>query len=117
MKTFIIDLDCLDSQIFSSLIGFIHSRGYPFRKLDLISNGKTGKCLFVETQNKAEKELLLGFLDESGISSPIVVENSGKAKLKAKSIGEFSEVTEVGHLASFYLDKLTGRRYTIAGGI
>lgn len=117
MKTYIIDLDAITTDIFKSLIGFVLSRGLAFRKIDIISSGKVGQSIVIELANKAEETLLKQFLGELGIASPIVIDNAGKAKLDGKNIGLFSQVRDINGLASFYLDRTSGKKFAIQGGI
>lgn len=117
MKTFLIDLDCLTEDVFKSLIGFVLSRGYAFRKIDLVGSAKVGKTLVVEPTLKSEETALKAFLAETGIASPILVDNAGKAKLEGKNIGVFCQVKSTDGLASFWLDKTSGKKFTIQGGV
>lgn len=117
MKTYIIDLDVLTSEVFRSLIGFILSRGINFRKIDLFSSGRIGQSLVIEVIGKAEETLLKAFLKELNIASPIIVSDNGAAKLDGKKLGTFCQVKTTEGLASFYLDKTSGKKFAIQGGI
>lgn len=117
MKTYLIDLDGVCQDTFRSLAGFVLSRGLNFRKIDLVTAGKTGASLVVELANKAEETLLNEFLKDMSIPSPVIIDNAGKAKLDGKKLGIFCQVRDVQGLTSFYLDRSSGKKFAIQGGV
>ena len=111
MKTFIIDLDGIDSSIFKELMGFVLTIGLNFRKLDKKAESGTSRTLFVETETKKEVEKLEKFLKESGFCSFSIVHDDMKATQNDKTIGIFSQLH--GDSKEYYLDNSTGKRFSI----
>lgn len=116
MKTFIIDLDSLSNDLFKELLGFIHTIGVSFRKVNNVVNDKVGQSLVVETSSRHEEKALKEFLVKQGISSPIVIGNANKANLEGKKLGVFCQVNSTEGLNSYYLDKNTGKKFSIIQG-
>jgi hypothetical protein len=117
MKTFFIDLDVLFPETFKSLIGFVLKTGMNFRKIDLVTQNKTTQTLVVETATKGEETALKAFLEREGIATPITIGNANKANLGNKKLGIFSQVEDVSGLNSYYLDKSTGKKFTLISGV
>jgi hypothetical protein len=117
MKTFFIDLDALFPETFKSLIGFVIKTGMNFRKIELVTQGKTSQTIVVETVTKGEQIALKAFLDKEGIATPIAIGNANKASIGDKNLGTFSQVKDVSGLDSYYLDKSTGKKFTLISGV
>jgi hypothetical protein len=111
MKTYLIDLDNLNSDLCKDLIGFILTVGLNFRKLDRFKDSKTGKTLVVELETIAEDKALKTFLEKRGVSNSIIIKNDKAAVLNGKKIGIFNQVTNADN--DFYVDNSTGRKFLI----
>jgi hypothetical protein len=117
MKTYFIDLDVLTSELFKDLIGYVLKKGIAFRKIDLVTQNKTGQTLVIESANRSEETALKAFLEELGIATPIIVGNDNKAKLGDKKLGKFCQVSDISGLASYYLDRSSGKKFTLISGV
>jgi hypothetical protein len=111
MKTYLIDLDGINPEIFKNLMGFVLTVGLNFRKIDQKTESGTGKTLFVELSTKSEETALKAFLEKLGINSPIVIGDANKANLKGKKLGVFSAVSNPE--GNHYQDKTTGKKFAI----
>ena len=111
MKTIFIDLNILP-EISKELLGFLLTQGYNFRKVEFISQLQRSQTIVIECGNKREEKALNAFLKRVKVSIALMVENSGKAGLKGKKLGRFTELS--GNVkVSHYLDKSTGKRFAI----
>jgi hypothetical protein len=111
MKTIFIDLNILP-ETKKDLLGFLLTQGYNFRKVEFISQLQKSQSVVIEAGNKREEKALNAFLKQAKVSISLMVENSGKAGLKGKKLGVFTELSgnvEVSH----YLDKSTGKKFAI----
>ena len=88
-----------------------------FRKIDLVTQNKTSQTLVIETSTKGEETALKAFLDKESIAIPITIGNANKANLGTKKLGTFSQVEDVSGLNSYYLDKSTGKKFTLISGV
>lgn len=113
MKTFIIDLDGMSSELSRELMGFVLTIGLNFRKIDQCLSSKTGRTLLVELETRAEEKALRQFLDNNFIGQPITIGNDNKANLNGKKVGVFTQVSNTDGLSNFYLDKSTGKKFTL----
>jgi hypothetical protein len=113
MKTYIIDLDGINTESFKELMGFILTVGLNFRKLDQKTESGTGRTLFVELATKSEETALKAFLEKQSIIPPIIIGNANKANLAGKNLGVFSLVENP--IGSYYQDKTTGKKFAIVG--
>jgi hypothetical protein len=111
MRTFIIDLDGLNSETFKELMGFVLTIGLNFRKLDQRKESGTGRTLFVETATKSEEKALKEFLAKSNAANPIVIGNANKAVIGTNNLGIFTLDEKA--VDNFYLDNTTGKKFTI----
>ena len=116
MKTLIIDLDSLTPELFKEVIGFTLRVGLNFRKIDLVTPGRTGQNLVVEIATRGEDKAFTTFLTGLGIASPIVVKSDNKAVLNGKKLGKFTQVSQVEGLNSYYLDRSTGKKFAVIQG-
>jgi hypothetical protein len=111
MKTYLIDLDGIDSEIFKILMGFVLTIGLNFRKVDQKTESGTGRTLFVELATKGEETALKTFLEKQSITPPIIIGNANKANLAGKTLGVFSLVEDP--KGNYYQDKTTGKKFAI----
>ena len=112
MKTAIIDLDNISSELFKELMGFTLTAGLNFRKLDQKTESGTGRALFIDLATKEEEKALNELLTKLGITPPVLIGNENKASLDGKKIGVFARV-EIEKAK--YIDKTTGRSFSIVG--
>lgn len=116
MKTYFISISELEPETFKKLLGFTLTVGLNFRKIEFISNEKkVSDVLVIEIASKIEEKALKKFLEESFISVKFTVDTANKAKNGLKKVGNFCEVISNDN-DSYYLDKKTGKRFTIVQG-
>ena len=113
MKTYLINLDGIDSEIFKNLMGFILTAGLNFRKVDQKTESGTGRTLFVELATKGEETALKAFLEKQNVTLPIIIGTANKANLAGKKLGVFSQVENP--IGNYYQDKTTGKKFAIVG--
>jgi hypothetical protein len=106
MKTIFIDI----AENRKEISGFLLTNGYNFRQVDFVEGTAISKVCIVEAGNKREEAALKAFIKEAKLSVRLVVEKSGKAGLKGKKLGTF---TEGKFLGGYYLDKTTGKTYGV----
>lgn len=116
MKTIIIDLDALTPHLFKEIVGFVLRTGLNFRKIDFVTQGKTSQSLVVELATKGEEKALNAFLKAQGIATPITVKNDNKAVLGRNKLGTFCQVQNVDGLASYWLDRTSGKKFALIQG-
>jgi hypothetical protein len=108
----LIDLDNISPELFKELMGFVLTAGLNFRKLDQKTESGTGRTLFVELASKAEEKALTGVLTKLGLPEQITIGTSNKASLGGKKLGIFG--LDNSNNAK-YIDKTTGKRFSIVG--
>jgi hypothetical protein len=111
MKTFLVDLDGLATDIFKDVMGFTLTTGLNFRKIDQRMESGTGRTLIIETETKIEERVLKDFLLKHNVT-PIIIGSANKASLDGKKLGIFKQVTG-DNLSNFYLDTSTGKKFSI----
>jgi hypothetical protein len=114
MKTYLIDLDGINSESFKNLMGFILTVGLNFRKLDQKTESGTGRALFVELLTKREETALKEFLEGEGIVAPIIIGKENKAILSGKKLGKFTLIDNP--IGTYYQDSSTGKKFSIVRG-